>query len=96
MVAKAKMEKTGINPDIVTFVVAGGSAGNHVVTGIKLADTIISVVGFILVEGAPNTFTALNLTSEFSISADDQINNTGGTTSAAGILFVTYANNPNA
>ena len=72
------------------FVVAGGAAGNFTITGIKTADKLISVHGFILVEGAPNTLTILNLTSEFTITAADTINNAAGTSSAAGMLFVTY------
>jgi adhesin HecA-like repeat protein len=75
---------------IVTFPVAGAAAGNLTVTGIKVGDVLKSVVGFILVEGAPNTLTILDLTSEFTITAADTINNTGGTASTAGMLFVTY------
>jgi len=78
----------GIN--LKTFPVAGAAAGNLTVTGITTDDRLVSVVGFILVEGAPNTLTILDLTSEFTITAANTINNTGGTASTAGMLFVTY------
>ncbi len=72
------------------FVVAGGAAGNLTITGIKVGDVLKSVIGFILTEAAPNGITILNLTSEFTITAANTIDNTGGTASTAGMLFVTY------
>ncbi len=83
---------TGIN--LVSAVIAEGAAGNHTVTGIATADTLLAVVGFtvVLSEAAPNTiaFTAQDLTSEFSISAANTINNTGGTSLADGWALVLY------
>lgn len=76
--------------EIVQNAVAGAVAGNVTVTGIAVNDVLKSVVGFTLGEAAPNTIAVLDLTSEFSITAADTINNTGGTSSATGILFVTY------
>lgn len=75
---------------VVTKVVAGAAAGDVTVTGITIRDKLKAVVGFTLSEGAPNTINVLDLTDEFSISAADTINNDGGTSSANGILFVTY------
>ena len=71
--------------------IAGGVAGNLVATGIKKGDLLAYVGGFTLVEGVPNTFNVLNdLTSQFTVSADNQINNTGGTSSAGGVLLVEW------
>ena len=87
--------ETGVVPRMRQFPIAGGAAGDLTITGIKVGDFLASVVGFILTEAAPNGLTILDLTSEFSITADDTINNTGGTASTAGMLFVTYFDNPN-
>lgn len=71
--------------------VAGAAAGNITVAGIKLGDRIIEVSGFGLTEAAPNTFSGIvDLTSEFTVTADNTINNTGGTSSAAKILHITW------
>ena len=74
--------------------IAGGTAGNHTVTGIKTNDKLRAVLtlDFTLTEGTPNTRTwaVSDLTSEFSISAADTINNTGGTDTSGGILLVLY------
>ncbi len=60
-----------------------GAAGNHTVAGIATEDTLLAVVGckLTLSEATPNTiaFSAANLTSEFTITAANTINNTGGT-----------------
>ena len=69
-------------------VVDGGAAGDHTVTGITTSDTLISVLH---VEGDGTQLTgAADLTSEFSITGADTINNTGGTASTNGVLIVTY------
>jgi hypothetical protein len=62
----------------------GGAAGNHTVTGIEENDELVSVLHY-------TTGAALaDLTSEFSISAADTINNTGGTDSSGDQLWVTW------
>lgn len=80
-------------------VVAGAIAGNVTVTGIEQGDELIAVLAldFTLSEGAPNTRDwdvaggqTADLTSEFSVSAADTINNTGGTSSLNKILLVVY------
>lgn len=69
-------------------VVAGGAAGNFTVTGIATTDELIGVLH---VAGAGTAVTDIeDLTSEFSITAADTINNTGGTASTSGKLLVFY------
>jgi hypothetical protein len=70
---------------LFTRVVAGAAAGNLTVTGIQLGDELISVQR-IDAAGA-------NLVGEFTVSADDTINNTGGTsTNAQTVLVIWYKN----
>lgn len=84
--------------DIRFAFISGAAAGDHTVTGIATTDVlervyradvncdasgasptaIVSVLGF------------LDHTSEYTITADDTINNTGGTTSADMILIVLW------
>ena len=69
-------------------VVAGGAAGDHTVTGIATDDQIVEVMYF---AGAGTDVTDVaDLTSEFSISAANTINNTGGTATTGGKLIVRY------
>lgn len=68
--------------DIKTRSVAGAAAGNLAVVGIKKGDTLISV--------QPVGVAAANLVGEFTVSADDQINNTGGTSTAAQFVLVIW------
>ncbi len=72
-------KRAGLKSDVI----AGGAAGNHTVTGIKLTDTLASVIH--------NTAGVLvDLTSEFSISAADTIENAGGTDTSGDQLMVLY------
>ena len=68
--------------------IAGGAAGNHTVTGIALGDTLISVLHH--TQGADMA----DLTSEFSITATDTINNAAGTNTTSDDLIVLYQDNP--
>lgn len=63
-------------------IIAGGAAGAHTVTGVKSSDKLTAVIH--------HTAGALpvNLTSEFTISDDDEIDNTGGTATTADALEV--------
>lgn len=61
--------------------VAGAVAGDLVVTGIKLGDRLISVM--------PNVASA-DLVDEFAVTADDTINNAGGTSTAAQVVTVLW------
>jgi hypothetical protein len=69
-------------------VIAGGSAGNLTVSGIKTTDTLVSVLRLV---GAATTMTNItDLTSEFTISATNTINNTSGTATTADKLLVVW------
>jgi hypothetical protein len=70
-------------------IIAGGTAGAHTVTGIKTTDTLVSVL---FVDFTDASETGSDLTSEFSISAADEIDNTAGTDTTGGFLIVTYVN----
>lgn len=72
-------------PGLKITPIAGGSAGNHTVTGIKVTDKLISVLHW-----TPTTLVPTDLTSEFSITAANTINNTGGTDTSADYLVVYY------
>ncbi len=62
----------------------GGSAGDHTVTDIRKDDHLVSVI-----EVTTTTAALVDRTSEFSITADGVINNTGGTdTSGDGLLVL--------
>jgi len=68
---------------VTQALIAGGSAGDHTVTGIATTDTLVSVIH--------NTAgTLADLTGEFTISAADTINNVGGTDTSSDQLLVTY------
>lgn len=87
--AFAQGVRTGIIPALKTAVVAGDAAGDIAVTGIKTHDVILSVTQFI---GAGVDVTDVaDLTDEFSITADDTVNNTGGTDTTGDKLLVLYA-----
>lgn len=59
----------------------GAVAGDVTVTGIAIADKLVSVIN--LTDGT-------DITSEFTISAADTINNTGGATTAGDTLLVVW------
>jgi hypothetical protein len=67
--------------------VNGAAAGNVTVTGIAVADALIGVL-HLPDAGAIDAMT--DLTPEFTISAANTINNTGGTASTNGKLLVFY------
>lgn len=68
-------------------IVGGGAAGNHTVTGIKTRDTLVSVLHVDMTDASE---TGANRTAEFTITADNTINNTGGTATTGGFLVVTW------
>jgi hypothetical protein len=74
----------GVN-QIVTPII-GGSAGDHTLTGITTDDKLQKVYDVAFGGGVPTA--VADLTSEFSISAANTINNTGGTAST--YLIVTW------
>ena len=62
--------------------VAGAAAGNVTVTGIKLGDRLMHVIR---IDGA-----GADLVGEFTVTADNTINNTGGTPTAAQTILVMW------
>ena len=77
--------------------VAGAAAGNITVTGIKKDDEIVAVIAFGLTEGTPNTFSGfVDITSEFTATATDTINNVGGTSTANKMVMVVWMQTANA
>ncbi len=62
--------------------VAGAIAGNITVTGIKTSDKLISV--------QPVNVASADLGGEFKITADNTINNAGGSSTATMIVLVTW------
>lgn len=60
---------------------SGAAAGDVTVTGIKPDDELVAVI---------NLADAADLTDEFTITADDTINNAGGTSTATDNLLVTW------
>src|SRR6266404_4000941 len=76
------------SPFLKFKLVTGGAAGNLTVTGIKTTDSLRLVLKF---TGAGTAVTALaDLTSEFTITGADTINNTAGTTTASSQVLVVW------
>ena len=74
---------------IVAKLINGGAAGNHTVSGIRVGDSLISVIQFDVDTGG--IVGVADLTSEFTITGNDTINNTGGTdTTSDDKLYVLY------
>lgn len=72
------------------FYLTGGAAGDLTVTGIDVGDTLVSVTSTTL---AATTFlpsACADLSSEFSITAANTINNAGGTSSASKSVHVMW------
>ncbi len=85
----AVLRLAGAGVALKTAVLAGGAAGDHTLTGIAAGDDIVSVLHM---QGDGTQLTgAEDLTSEFTITAADTLNNTGGTASTNGFLIVVYA-----
>lgn len=74
---------------IKTAVIAGGSAGDLTVTGIATTDRLVAVIRLDRDATAANVNLG-NLTSEFSITATNTINNAGGTATTGDALLVIY------
>jgi hypothetical protein len=70
------------------LLVAGAAAGNVTVTGIATTDQLQEVLYFV---GAGTAVTDItDLTSQFTITATNTINNTGGTSSSGAKLLVRW------
>jgi len=88
---------SGLIPRVRFTFINGGAAGNHTLTGIAADgnDKLISVwqLNLTLNEAQPNTTNSwgpADLTSEFSITAANTINNTGGTATSGDLLVVIW------
>lgn len=83
-ITKAKLAPgTGMKTKLIN----GGSAGNHTVTGIASGDEIIFVAH---ISTAASVATIADLTSEFSITGANTINNAAGTDTTSDQLWVFY------
>lgn len=76
-----------VAPHLKVTLVAGGAAGNHTVAGIAVGDDIVWVGHFTT---AAAIATLADLTSEFSITAANTINNAAGTETANDQLMVIW------
>jgi len=76
------MSETNIDIALRSATVAGGAAGDLTVTGIKVGDSLKTVLDV----SAAGT----NLASEFEITDDDTINNADGTDTTGMILLVQW------
>jgi hypothetical protein len=67
-------------------ILTGGVAGTHTITGIRTTDKIVTVTRYV---GAGVAVTDIaDLTSEFTITANDTISNAGGTNTTGDKLQV--------
>lgn len=80
-------ERSGIVPDLHTATVAGAAAGNLTVTGIDPNRSVLLAVQDVSAADE-------NLAEEFTVSAADTINNTGGTNTTGMVLLVIWVNSP--
>lgn len=71
----------------MTLYAAGGSAGDHTVSGVETDDRLLSVFAIEILTTSVGT--VQNLTSEFSIDSADTINNDSGTDTTGDLLAVT-------
>lgn len=65
-------------------IVAGAAAGNITVAGINVGDRLDEVIYY------PSSYGIQDVTTEFTISATNQINNAGGTNTSGGNLIVRW------
>ncbi len=82
------MAKTHTDLAMVPAAIVGGVAGDHTVTGIVVGDRIVAVFRFTTVTS--NFQTIVDITSEFTVTAADTINNVGGTDTTADYLMIFY------
>lgn len=68
----------------------GAAAGNVTATGVALADKLIAVHS-VTIDTSGYTTAVADLTAEFSITAANTINNTGGTSTANKLVLVQVA-----
>ena len=85
MADKSPRTQSSSVPNIKFAVVNGAAAGNVTVTGIGANDQLLAVIP---------TDGSGDLTSEFTVTAADTINNTGGTSTATKQVFVAWSPEP--
>lgn len=73
-----------------TILAAGAAAGDVTVAGVKATDELLFVQSASF-DGDGDIVAVADLTAEFTISADDTLNNTGGTSTADELVSVTVA-----
>lgn len=78
---------THISHNLGFTIIAGGAAGDHTLTGITTKDKLLGVLH---VDFTDASETGDDLLSEFSITADDTINNAAGTDTSGGFLIILY------
>jgi len=78
--------KLGVGTVRATLI-AGGAAGDHTVSGIRVGDNLVAVLQ---IDATDASETYDDLTAEFSITGDDTINNAGGTNTTGSGLVVIY------
>ena len=67
--------------------VDGAAAGDVTVSGVEAQDKLLAVYSL---TSSTDVLSTADLTDEFSVSADDTIDNTDGTSSANGALLVIW------
>ena len=92
---KDLIQETTILTTLRFAFIADAVAGAHTVTGIQTRDKLIAVLPVLLAlaEAAPPLITytpGVNLLGEFTISAANTIDNTGGTTLVDKVALVVY------
>jgi len=73
-------------------VIAGGAAGDHTVTGIATDDHIVAVWRLNRDAAVVATIEITDITSEFTITGADTINNAAGTDTTGDSLMILYIN----
>jgi len=81
--------KAGIKEGLKVALIDGAAAGDHTVTGIKLGAQLVTVLHII---SKASIATMAEQTSEYTVTADNTINNAAGTSSASNQLLVMYVN----
>ena len=74
----------------ITTVVVGGAAGNFTVTGIDPTKNKIVQVLYFAGTATPTLTGETDITGQFTITALNTINNTGGTNTTNGVLNVVW------
>jgi hypothetical protein len=74
-------------------VIAGGAAGNHTVAGISVGDPIIGAV--YISKAAGNLTGVVDLKAEFTVLANDVIENAGHTATSDGYIIFTWEDRTN-